>query len=208
MGIIRGQVRDKENRPIEGVDVSIMNWDFEQIYQTRTDAEGFYALEAPDGHYPFLTAVKDYGEKNLEYWCSQIELEGQLEISCQIDKLELYGLHVFEVKGAAPALTVYFRPMSLVKYLNQETDIAPELTEESLHCYVNGEECEVLVQNAVKEYAPDGLLTAWLIQISRPGNLAERNKLELLLRDRDGNLGMAGLFFRLDSCDGGRETAV
>lgn len=198
MGIIKGQVTDKNNKPVEGADVGVMNRDFEPIYRTSTDAEGSYTLEMPDGYYPFFIAVKDYGEKNLEYWCNNIELNEQLELNCQIDKLEIYGLHVFEVKGAGPALTIYFRPMSLVKVLNKEADISPELTEESFTCFVNGEKCNLLVMNAVKEYTSDGLLTACLIQISRPGNMAEKNKLDIILRDKDGNLGMASLFFRLD----------
>lgn len=198
MGMIKGQVTDKNNKPVEGADVGVMNRDFEPVYRTVTDAEGGYTLEIPDGYYPFFMAVKEYGEKNLEYWCNGIELGGQLELNCQIDKLEIYGLHVFEVKGAGPALTVYFRPMSLVKVLNKEPDIAPELTEESLTCFVNGVKCNLLVMNTVKECTSDGLLTAYLIQISRPDNMTEKNKLDILLRDKDGNLGMASLFFQLD----------
>lgn len=198
MGIIRGQVTDKNNKPVEGANVGVMNRDFEPVYYTLTDAEGNYALEMPDGAYPFFLAVKDYGEKNLEYWCNDIKLNGQLELNCQIDKLELYGLHVFEVKGTGPALTIYFRPMNLIKVLNKEADIAPEITEESFTCFVNGEKCDLLVMNTVKEYTSDGLLTACLIQISRPSNIIERNKLDVILRDKEGNLGMASLFFTLD----------
>lgn len=198
MGIIKGQVTDKNNKPMEGADVGVMNRGFEPIYRTVTDADGKYTLEMPDGYYPFFMAVKGYGEENLEYWCNGIELSGQLDLNCQIDKLEVYGLHVFEVKGAGPALTIYFRPMSLVKVLSKEPDIAPELKEESFTCFVNGEKCDLLVMNTVKEYTSDGLLTACLIQISRPDNMKEKNKLDIILRDKDGNLGMASLFFQLD----------
>ncbi|MCM1188739.1 MAG: carboxypeptidase-like regulatory domain-containing protein [bacterium] len=198
MGVIKGQITDKNGKPVEGADAGVMNRGFEPMYRAVTDAEGRYTLEIPDGCYPFFIAVKGYGEENLEYWCNNIELNGQIEINCQIDKLELYGLHVFEIKGAAPALTVYFRPMSLVKALNGETDIVPEFTEESVTCFVNGEKCDLLVMNMVKEYSPDAILTGCLIQISRPDNMTEKNKLDLILRDKDGNMGMASLFFTLD----------
>ena len=67
---------------------------------------------------------------------------------------------MFEICGAAPVLTVYFRPMSLVKALAQEADIAPLITEDNITFKVNGEVCKVLVMNQVKEYTQDGMLTA------------------------------------------------
>lgn len=195
MGTIYGQVTDKYHQPVAGATVGVMNRDFEMLYQTLTDADGKYRLELPDGAYPFLIAVKDYTVQNLEYWCNAISLQGQLELHCQIDTLEVYGLHVFAVKGAFPALTVYFRPMSLVKYLAKEQDIAPDLTEDSLTCLVNGEPCPLLLMNQVQEYSQDGTLGAYLIQIARPQTLAQRNKLDLIVKDADGNAGMASLFF-------------
>ena len=198
MGVIYGQVMDKENKPMEGAYVVLEDRDFEPIFQTLTDAEGRYQLEAPDGEYPFLFIVRDYGEKNLEYWCNNILLQEKLEVNCQIDKLEIYGVHVFEIKGAAPALTVYFRPMSLVKVLNAEKDIVPDITEESLTFMVNGEKCDLLLMNRVKEYTSEVPLNAFLVQIARPKKLQGRNKLDIRMVDEQGNLGMASLFFSLD----------
>lgn len=195
MGMIHGQVTDKHRQPVAGATVGVMNRNFEMLYQTLTEADGQYRLELPDGAYPFLIAVKDYAAKNLEYWCSDISLQGELELCCQIDTLEIYGLHVFAVKGAFPALTVYFRPMSLAKYQAKEKDIAPDLTEDSPTCLVNGEPCPLLLMNQVQEYSPDITLRAYLIQIARPQTLAQRNKLDLILKDADGNTGMASLFF-------------
>lgn len=198
MGIISGQVTDKNNKPVEGADVGIMNRDFEPVYYAVTDENGKYNLEMPDGAYPFFIAVKDYKEKNLEYWCNDICLQGELELNCQIDTLEVYGINVFVVKGAAPALTVYFRPMSLEKFLNNEKDIAPDITEESLIFLVNGEKCDLLVMNKVKEYTQDGILTAYLVQISRPADIKERNKLDIIVKDVEENMGMGSLFFTLN----------
>lgn len=195
MGIIIGQVNDKNGRPVAQADVGVMNQHFEPIAQTKTDEHGQYTLELPDGQYPFFLAVKDYGVNGLEYWCHDIVLEGKLELSCQIDKLEIYGLNLFTVKGAGPALSIYFRPMSLEKFLAGEKDIAPSITEQSLTCLVNGELCDLLVMNRVREYTTDGPLTACLIQITRPGTLLDRNKLDLLLEDEAGNFGMGSLFF-------------
>ncbi len=195
MGIILGQVTDKAGEPVAQADVCVMNPQFEPVAQTQTDADGRYTLELPDGDYPFFIAVKDYGVNGLEYWCHDIRLQGQLELRCQIDRLEVYGLNLFTVKGAGPTLSIYFRPMSLDKFQAGEPDIAPDLTEQSLTCLVNGEKCDLLVMNPVKEYTADGLLTAWLIQVAKPEKLLPWNQLELRLEDEAGNFGMASLFF-------------
>ena len=42
------------------------------------------------------------------------------------DKLEIYGLHKFPVKGAGHSLMEYYRPMSLPKIQQAMQDIAPE----------------------------------------------------------------------------------
>lgn len=38
-------------------------------------------------------------------------------------------------------------------------------------------------------------MTAYLIQISKPRNMAARNKLDIILKDIQGNIGMGSLFF-------------
>ena len=195
MGKIYGKITDKYNQPMQEVMDGIMDKNFELQYQTVTNIDGTFCLELPEGEYPFFMAVRDYGEKYLEYWCNNISVQDSVELNFSIDTLEVYGMHVFEICGAAPVLTVYFRPMSLVKALAQEADIAPVITEDSITFKVNGEECKVLVMNQVKEYTQDGMLTAYLVQITRPINIQERNKLDITLRDVDGNMGMGSLYF-------------
>ena len=195
MAKIYGKITDKHNQPMNEVMAGVMDKNFEPQYQTVTNADGTFCLELPEGEYPFFMAVRDYGEKYLEYWCNDIRVEDSVELNFSIDTLEVYGIHVFEVRGAAPALTVYFRPMSLIRALAQETDIAPIITEDTVTFQVNGEECKILVMNQVKEYTQDGMLTAYLVQITRPANMQERNKLDITLRDVDGNIGMGSLYF-------------
>ena len=52
--------------------------------------------------------------------------------------------------------------------------------------------------NKVKEYTQDGILTAYLVQISRPADMKERNKLDIIVKDVEENMGMGSLFFTLN----------
>lgn len=96
--------------------MEIKDNNFETIYFTKSDEHGDYKIDLPAGIYPFVTAVRDYGEKYLEYWCSNLKLIHDAELNICIDTLEVYGLNYFEVAGAYPSITVYFRPMSLPKF--------------------------------------------------------------------------------------------
>ncbi|MCF6465097.1 hypothetical protein [Clostridium sp. Cult2] len=110
---------------------------------------------------------------------------------------KIYGLHCFTIKGAYPALTVYFRPMSLIKYKIGEKDIAPVLTSDMIHVSVNGNALKVYLLNKVKEFIGDGNITAYLMQISYPTELLEkdRNFLHIHLIDEGRNIGEASLYF-------------
>lgn len=54
--------------------MEIKDNNFETIYFTKSDEHGDYKIDLPAGIYPFVTAVRDYGEKYLEYWCSNLSL--------------------------------------------------------------------------------------------------------------------------------------
>ena len=129
----------------------------------------------PDGLYPFLTAVRDYGNQYLEYWAQNVPAQQDLELHIRIDTLEVYGLHAFIVKGAANTLHIYFRPMSLEKFKAGEADIAPVLNEKDITVAVNGRESKVYVVNLVREYIGEENrhLLAYLIQSSIPEGIKE-----------------------------------
>ena len=105
-------------------------------------------LDIPKGQYPFLTAVKDYGANYLEYWCQNISLQADMSLNVSFDKLEIYGLHVFSVKGASNSLMVYFRPMSLPKFQQGMQDIAPD--DIVIKATIDNQEMRVINTNMVK----------------------------------------------------------
>jgi len=190
--MLSGYTRDKDSNPIAGANVYIMSERFEPLHQTLSDEKGFYSFELPAGKYKYLVAVKDYGEKYLEYWCENIDLDGDRTIDARFDTLEVYGLNVFRVMGGHPALMVYFRPMSLEKFRAGEADICPDIT--SIRAFVNGGEVSVLETNKVRELAGDRSMSAYLIQAALPEGVNEWERVDIEIRDDKDAFGMATIF--------------
>ena len=187
-----GNVKDKNGYAISGASVEVKDKGFQTIYQTLSDAQGAYSIDLPSGRYPFVMAVKDYGIKNLEYWCQNINLAQDLQLDIRFDTLEIYGLHVFSVKGAYPSLMVYFRPMSLEKYKKGDSDICPTI--KSVHVFVDSVEVSILEQNKVLENIGDRALSAFLLQVEVPENIKRWNRMDIEIRDNDDAFGMASIF--------------
>jgi len=165
-----GTVSNAKGVPLEAVDVQLMDRKFEALYQTKTDETGSFELVVPKGVYPFLFACKDYGIKNLEYWSQDIPMDQDLQLNAVIDKLEIYGLHCFVVRGAAPGFSLYFRPMSLERALNKEEDICPNIAPETVQVWINQKPVTITSWNEVREHVgPEGKhVKAFLIQVNRP----------------------------------------
>lgn len=195
MAKIRGTTAGREG-PLASVLIELKNENFETMYQTRSDENGKFELCVPDGWYPFLTAVRDYGDQYLEYWAQNVPAQQEPELHIRIDTLEVYGLHAFIVKGAANALSIYFRPMSLEKFKAGEADIAPVLTEKDITVAVNGRESKVYVVNPVREYIGEErkYLTAYLIQSSIPEGVQEWERVDITICDPENHIGCATLF--------------
>ncbi len=195
MAILRGTTIGRE-RILPGVCVEIKNEQFETLFETVSDEAGHFSLSVPDGVYPFLTAVREYGDRYLEYWAQDVPARGELTLDIRIDAVEVYGLHAFHVKGAANALTVYFRPMSLRKFKARAHDIAPELDKRDVTVLVDGQQSEIYTLNRVQEYAGEdtGLLTAYLLQASVPQDADKWKQVDVTVRDSDGRFGCATLF--------------
>ena len=188
--MLEGTVRDKRGMPVSGALVELKDEDFQTVCSAVSDGDGRYSLDAEKGVYPFLTAVKGYAVDNLEYWCQNLDLRQDLRLDICFDKLELYGLHAFRVKGGMNPQMVYFRPMSLTRFQAGLEDISPEIG--TLEARIDGRPVPVLKNNPVKELAGDREMTAYLLQLEAKSG--DWKKLELYLWDTEGNFGMAGIF--------------
>ena len=68
------------------------------------------------------------------HWCGNLSIKRDTELDICFNTLEVYGLNVFAVKGAFPALMTYFRPTKSIKV------------------YIDGREAALLRQSRVVEY--------------------------------------------------------
>ncbi len=187
-----GYTLDKNSAPISGVTVEIKDERFQTLYCAESDKKGYYEIEAADGIYAFVIAVKDYGVNNLEYWCQNLDLRRDQRLDARFDKLEVYGLHGFAVKGGLNALMVYFRPMSLVKFQAGEADIAPQI--KKMCVQLDGTEAKILMANPVKESAGEQSLSAWLIQVANSRTDRNWDRLDIEIWDTEDNFGSATIF--------------
>ncbi len=191
--MIAGFVTDQNGNKIENASVELKDGSFITQRQVYTDSEGYFCFEAENAVYPFMTAVRDYAENYLEYWSQNIDASADLRLNVCIDKLEVYGLHVFRVKGGLDALMAYFRPMSLVKFQNGETDICPEI--QGIQVTIDEKPAEILTQNMAKESIGEQVTGACLIQFTtKDGIPPDWRKIEIAITDTEGHSGMASIF--------------
>ncbi|WP_162623311.1 carboxypeptidase-like regulatory domain-containing protein [Confluentibacter sediminis] len=201
---IYGQVTDFNNVPMDSVSVRLKNENFENLYETLSDQNGHFSLTVPKGHYYCLYAIKtsDYGKTKLEYWAWNIPAYSNLEINPQYERMEIYGVNVFEPQ-VSPKETyyIYFRPMSLTKGLNlkQNTndqniiDIAPSSIQlNELLIKINNKEAEILNITKIKEYARGSNMYGYMVQIKKPkeaftSNELSYDKISILLHSKETN---------------------
>lgn len=195
MAIIQGITKDKQGNILTAVTVELKNEDFRTMHSAISDEHGHFIITVPDAVYPFLTAVRDYAIDYLEYWCHNVPAYGCLDLDIEIDTLEIYGIHAFEVKGAAKTLSIWFRPMSLCKFKAQEKQIAPDFDIDGITVKINEQSAEVAIVNRIKEYiGTEECVTAYLIQAKLPQGIKDWNRVDLRLEDFDGNSGAATMF--------------
>ena len=200
--ILEGYVTDKSKSPITNAIIEVKGENFATLYRTESDRSGYYKLDIPAGRYPFLTAVKDYGTNYLEYWCQNILLPCSGSLNVRIDKLEVYGLHVFSVKGNGNSLMVYFRPMSLRKFQHGMQDIAPD--DIVIKAMIDNMEVPVIRTNLVKEFAGGREMSAYLIQVETGESNMPWHKFDLQITDTDDFdvLKLVGNIFQIDAGNG------
>ena len=189
---IEGYVTDKNQAPISKALIEVKDENFVTLFSTESNDDGYYVLDIPTGLYPFLTAVKDYGVNFLEYWCQNISLQTDMSLNLSFDKLEIYGLHVFSVKGAGNSLMVYFRPMSLPKFQQGMQDIAPDNI--VIKASIDDQEVRIINTNSVKEFAGGCELSAYLIQIETTESDVPWQKFDIQITDADNHYGAATIY--------------
>lgn len=192
--MIKGIVCDKNSKVLSDVIVELKNEKFETVVSSKTDVNGRFVIETEEDTYPYLIAVKEYRTEYLEYWCRNIRSYEEIELNIRIDKLEVYGMNAFVIGGAYDSIMVYFRPMSLVKFLNKEENICPDIVD--IRVLIDEERAEVIEKNVVKESFGDSKMDAYLIQIKKSGGRASSlwKSIEIEVEDESRNIGMAKIY--------------
>ncbi len=205
---ISGRVTDFAGTALAGATVDLKDRSFSNLYSTLSGPEGEYRLQVEPGVYASLIIVRDYGVRYLEYWAWNVAAHQDLTINARIDGLEIYGLNAFRVQGAHPAVTLYFRPMSLARYQQAQAggvlnrpgllDISPSLSPADVSAAINDVPVEILALNRVREYCGQQQMHAYLAQISLPEVISDQrhNRVDLVLTDaQTGERGEASLFW-------------
>ena len=201
---ISGKVTDFNGQSIEGALIMIKGENFSQFVDTTcSDKTGQYSLLVKKGKYSGLAAVRmeDYSKTKLEFWAYEIPAYKNLNIDIRYDRLEVYGVNIFQVQGAYPGYTIYFRPMSLTRfataYMNSEIiDIAPPAHMIDIKVNINGESVNVNSILRVEEFAGKQKMYAYLIQtdLGKPTD-AKYNKFQIIVEDKEnGDMGEAIYF--------------
>lgn len=168
---ICGKVTDFDDRPVKNALVMLKGENFGGFVDTTySDRHGFYSLKVKRGWYSGMAVIdmEDYGKSKLEFWAFEIPAFENLNIDARYDRLEIYGLNVFEIQGAYPGYTIYFRPMSLTRILSADMEvnipeIAPPPDQLEIRVEINGEPVNVNHIQRVEEFAGEQKLYAFLI---------------------------------------------
>jgi hypothetical protein len=106
-----------------------------------------------------------------------VPLLKDLVLKAGYDRLEVYGINVFEPKVKPyDTYRIYFRPMSLKKYIEigeikkgDTIDIAPALTKKDITVKINGVVAGIKTIDRVLEFSSRGnYIFAYEIQVMKP----------------------------------------
>lgn len=199
MAKIFGVVKDFNDNILRNADVYVKDRDGNNIYEAKTNENGYYEIEIKEKNNFSIFIVKDYAVNYLEYLGTNISIIKDIELNAKIGGLEIYGLNCFRIKGAYPSLSIYFRPMSLLRYKNLDENTRSDLEKDNIKITINDENVKILYVNKVKEYLPEDNLDGYLVQVSLPNNTKyeDYNKIEVEVYDKETKeKGMALTFWK------------
>lgn len=204
---ISGRVTDYEGNPIDSSTVRLIHANFSDAYITYTDADGRYSLEGVEkGSYAALYILRpeEYPRSNavpkedmrLEFWAWNVIADRDLTIDARYHKLELYGTTVFKQIGGYPSMFVYFRPMSVTRYIsyeelfldkakmeanNVDLSVKPEFMD--VEVYADDQPLTIYSVQAIEEYIGEtGRQLGYLVQTSLPKRNPDRDRDYIIFR--------------------------
>lgn len=203
---ITGKVSDYNGKPIDNCSVMFQNSNFDVLFETKTDEKGVYQINIPKGKYSNIGAIdmdtyphamKDgtrSEELRLEFWGWNFIADRDTTLNIKYNRMEAYGMHVFQIPGSVPAYQIYVRPMSLTRFLTNKgiqnaqhkedlsniaqksysdtakcDNLAPTIDKVGIKVWVDGEEVDILMKQQIKEYyKATEYGTAYYITVNKP----------------------------------------
>jgi hypothetical protein len=198
---IKGKVSDFKNNPVAGAKIILKDSKFYKIIDsTFTDSSGTYSVNLRKGTYLTLAAIKmdDYIKSKLEFWAYNIPTTENLELNIRYDRLEVYGVNVFQVQEAYPGYTIYFRPMSLTRFATTDLsskiiNIAPPPDKIDIRVRINEEDVQINNIQEVIEFGGKQNMNAYLIHTNLSTNkVSVYDKIQITVTDKEnGDMGEA-----------------
>lgn len=184
---IKGYVTDYEGNPLNNVSVGWQDADFSrEIFGTTTNEEGYYEASVRKGRYCNISALDmdrymvtgselPEEEQRLEFWGWNFIADRDTLFNIQYDRLEIYGVNVFQVQGGANGYNIFCRPMSLSRYFkDKDASIAPPPNQLEVQVTIDGENVPVRMVQPVKEYwSEDEFIDAYLLFVDPPNSRTE-----------------------------------
>lgn len=200
---VSGRVTDFDGRPIEHVTVAWLSPSFDGHYFTLTDADGRYCARIPKGRYasaggldmaqyPIAGSTLPEADQRLEYWHWNFLAERDTTFDFRYHRLEIYGVNAFQVQGAAPGYTIYFRPMSLTRWQqwvhagrpDGDNALAPPIDSARIEVTIDSEPVAVRMAQQVREYFDERNWSgAYLLFVDRPRSKRPVRTFRIVMED-------------------------
>lgn len=211
MVTISGRVTDFDGNPVDSASVTWMNPAFDGDYYAITDADGYYTARIPKGRYAYAGGMNmaEYAllssyceaDQRLENWHWNYLAEQDTTFNFRYHRLEVYGVNAFQVQGAAPGYTVYFRPMSLSRFQAWvrcgkpvgDNGLAPDIDSAKIEVTIDGEPVKIRMAQHVMEYFDaENWSGAYLLFVDRPKNNRPTKTFRIVMEDMgNGDKGEA-----------------
>lgn len=205
--VIRGKITDFENRPVANALVMLKGTDFSGFVDTTySDSVGQYAMTVKSGKYSGLAIVNmdEYAKTKLEFWAFEIPAFDHFQIDARYDKLEVYGVNVFQIQGGYPGYTIYFRPMSLSRFLRDDAAAPQGMAKMctpadhiEVQVEINDSPVKVNTIQQVNEFAGQQSVLGYLIHTDLGKSSPERyDKIRLVITDKENGDKGEAIYFK------------
>lgn len=178
-----GTVKFKDPSQSSSVYIELHTYAFEApgSIEIPVDPDGHFDARVPSRVYKVLNVVgTGYAYNSMERWGWDYDLITDKQEEFTIGRMEIYGMHAFEITGGAPTLLIAFRPSTLSRILKFDLDrdgqrnekeqaaleqalrhsytaIGPELKAENVKAWIDGKPYPVAQLTQMPEFDGNGI---------------------------------------------------